>query len=70
MFTFQKAHIKEKEKSCEFKFSFLFSIQIEYVVKTERSMSRLSCLNSHNASFCSALFLSFASSDILVYDLL
>lgn len=52
MFMFQKAHFKEKEKSCEFKFSLLFSIQIEYVVK-ERSMSRFSCLKCHNTSFSS-----------------
>lgn len=57
MFMFQKAHFKGKEKSCEFKFGLLFSIQIEYIVKTERSMSRFSYLNCHNISFCSALFL-------------
>jgi len=70
MFMFQKARFKEKEKSCEFKFSLLFSIQIEYAVKTERSMSRFSCLNCRNGSFCSTLFLSFTANDILLYDLL
>lgn len=70
MFMFQKAHPKEKKKSVEFKFTLLFSIQIEYIVKTERSMSRFSCLNGHNTSFCSAFSASFAARDIPVYDLL
>lgn len=70
MFMFQKAHPKEKEKITKFKFSLLFSIQIEYIVKTERSMSRFPCLNGHNTSFCFVFSTSFAARDILVYDLL